>query len=165
MKPVRRSAARVLDRLIAGLDAVGQAVKFDNAPGVFMAVHVERIGSLGDLGPLFSIAHYFEQNGDLMRDPEMIFLRGTDGSYYPTYFRQDGIACAERFSVRLGDDGCLLVMTREQADEARFASIWMANIKAQQLGRDLPDATASHSSSRRRRRPGDATACLAGTRP
>lgn len=132
MRRVSRAAERVIDHLTAGLDATGQSAKFDNANGAFMAVHVEHVGTLGNLGPLFSVAHYYEQAGDLMRDPEMVFLRGADGSYYPTSFRQDCIAGGERFSVRLDDAGRVLVAAREQADQARFASTWMRNIEVQQ---------------------------------
>lgn len=134
MKAVSRAAARVLDRLTTGLDADGQATRIDNAPGSFMRVCVERIGSLGDMGPLFSIAHYHEQLGDLMADPEMIFLRGADGGYYPTYYKQDGLG-VERESVRV-DGGRVLVNQREQADQARFADGWMSSIEQQQFNND-----------------------------
>lgn len=130
MKHVNKIAARVLDALTVGLREAGDSTKFDAAPGAFMAVHVENIGDLDNLGPQFSVCHYYEQNGDLMRDPEMIFLRGADRNYYPVYFRQDGLG-VERFSVRR-ENGQTMVLVREQADEAVFAGTWMRNIKAQQ---------------------------------
>jgi len=39
-----------------------------------MAVHVEHIGSC-ELGPMFSVAHYYERNRDLIKDPDMVFIR------------------------------------------------------------------------------------------
>ncbi len=39
----------------------------------FMPLSVEDIGQSGDGNRLISICHYGEQNGDLMRDPEMVF--------------------------------------------------------------------------------------------
>jgi len=130
MKRVSKAAALVLDRLTYRLDADGQATRIDNAPGTFMRVCVERIGLLADLGPLFSVAHYYEQMGDAMADPEMIFLRGAEGSYYPTYFRQDSLGY-ERESVRM-DGESVLVNARVQADQAVFASGWLVNISQQQ---------------------------------
>ena len=130
MKAVSKAAATVLDKLTAGLDADGKAARIDNAHGTFMAICVERIGALGAMGPLFSVAHYFTQNGDLMADPEMIFLRGADGSYYATYFRQDSLGY-ERESVRM-DGESVLVSARVQADQAAFASGWLVNICQQQ---------------------------------
>jgi hypothetical protein len=43
------------------------------------------------LGPIFSLAHYYEQNGDLMRDPEMLFIQAEDGGYYPAEIWQDPV--------------------------------------------------------------------------
>ena len=72
----------VMDTLTAGM-SVSDHKKIDNAEGTFMALHVECIGQC-NLGPLFSLTHYYEQAGDLMRDPEMIFIRAEDGGYYPS---------------------------------------------------------------------------------
>lgn len=133
MKRVSKAAAQVLDRLTEGLANWGDHRKVDNAPGAFVPVSVENVGNLGNIGPLFSVTHYVEQQGDLMRDPEMIFLRGGDGSYYPTYYRNDFVG-AERFSVREDENGQIRVAPREQADQAVFAGTWMRNIKEQQFG-------------------------------
>ena len=124
MKPIRKAAKKVMDILTNGLTNIGDHVTFDNAKGSFMAVHVELI-DFGQLGPLFSVAHYYVQNSDLMRDPEMIFIRASNGNYYPTYFRQDPYI--EQFSVR-GER----FSPKMQADHADFAGIWMKNIKEQQ---------------------------------
>src|SRR5574337_350632 len=48
----------------------------------FLPLVIERLGSL------ISIAHYGEQNGDLMRDPEVCFRFG---SWEPLSFQQDYI--------------------------------------------------------------------------
>ena len=55
-----------------------------------MAVSIEIIGRSG-LGPLISVAHYYEQNSDLMRDPDVVFLIGADQHVYPVSFRQDNL--------------------------------------------------------------------------
>jgi hypothetical protein len=57
----------------------GLYLKTDNLP--YMELVIEAVGEPGPLGlPAISVAHYGEQNGDLMRDPEMCFeLRSGDG--------------------------------------------------------------------------------------
>ncbi len=60
----------------------GTSVKIENAP--YMALCVENIG----LGPrsqtALSVAHFGEQNGDLMCDPEMCFELELDEQPRPT---------------------------------------------------------------------------------
>lgn len=128
MKPLNVQAQKVMEALVDGLSETGHHKKINNAQGVFMAVSVECIG-LRALGSLFSVAHYYEQNGDLMRDPEMVFLRGLDGCFYPIYFRQDGGYGYDEDSADLEAGAVRPAM---QADHARFANRWMHNIKQQQ---------------------------------
>ena len=81
---------------------------------------------------MFSVAHYYKQCGDLMRDPEMTFLRSADGRYYPLSFQQDNLGIYQE-SVLFGADGNpAQVIPRLQRDHARFAGQWLDNIKAQQ---------------------------------
>lgn len=89
LRPVCKAGARVLDHVTAGL-SLGESRKIDNAPGSFMALCVECIGQT-KLGPVFSFAHYYEQNGDLCCDPDCTIL-GADGCWYPLTFEQGGIA-------------------------------------------------------------------------
>jgi len=65
MIKVNKQAKCVLDKLTQDLNEPGDHREIDNAPGAFMSVHVEHIGSCS-LGPMFSVAHYYEQNGDLI---------------------------------------------------------------------------------------------------
>jgi len=57
-----------LNHLLNGACAVRITV-----PG-YMPLSVEEIGSSGDGDRLVSLCHYGEQNGDLMRDPDIVFL-------------------------------------------------------------------------------------------
>jgi hypothetical protein len=54
-----------------------------------MALVIEATDESGPCGlPALSIAHYGEQNGDLMRDPEMCFELGmTDGPHLSAFTR------------------------------------------------------------------------------
>lgn len=128
MRAINAHAHRVLESLIAGLPSgqVGAAHRIDAKPGVYMAVSVERIAP-----DLYSVCHYGEQNGDLMRDPEMLFWQGPDRRFYPVYFRNDYLG-VEREAVEFEHGRPVRVRRREQADEAVFAGTWMRNIAEQQ---------------------------------
>ncbi len=96
---------------------------FDSKSG-FMPVHIERIGKWD-----YSIAHYGKQNGDLMRDPEVVF-HVDHGKIYPIYWRNDYVGL-EQFSAVLKND-IWEVKPKMQADHKNFANTWLKNIKEQQ---------------------------------
>ena len=51
------------------------AARIDNRP--FLPLCIEAVDESGPCGlPALSVAHYGEQNGDAMRDPEMLFELG-----------------------------------------------------------------------------------------
>ena len=131
MKAVNQQAEETLNILTAGLEQIGDNKNVDNAPGVFMSVTVEIIWK-SQAKMQISVAHYYEQNGDLMRDPEMVFLK-RDGKYYPFYFRMDGVYGREEESVVFDDTGDICkVRYPLQKQHAIFAGNWMENIKEQQ---------------------------------
>jgi len=76
LKVLSHAAAAVLDELTANLD-VGDSHKIDRGT-VYMSVHVECLHGSG-LGLLYSIAQYYEQNGDLLPDPDVVFVRAAAG--------------------------------------------------------------------------------------
>jgi len=56
----------------------GLYLKIENPP--YMALVIEATDESGPCGlPAISVCHYGEQNGDLMRDPEMCFELGQAG--------------------------------------------------------------------------------------
>jgi len=117
-----------MNLLTQGLVNPGDHRKIDDGGPGIMAVHVEHLG-ITKAGPIFSIAHYYRQTGDAMRDPDMTFVRGFDNRYYPCSFRQDGGYPVYQVSWHVRDERCNLAM---QADHVRFANTWMKNIKEQQ---------------------------------
>lgn len=125
LKVVCKNAAAVLDTLTEGLD-VGASRKVDRGLG-FMPVHVECLHRSG-LGPLFSVAHYYEQNGDLVPDPDVVFVRAADG-WSPISFQN---SLAYRVAVHFHEDGTIEVDEKEQSDLASFCNHWMRNIQEQQ---------------------------------
>ena len=135
-------ATKVLNLLVAGLDENNRAKKIDNAPGSFMAVHIEFLGhDAANGGDQFSVAHYYEQNGDLMRDPDVVFIRQVNEQasseadrfiFMPISFQQDNLGIYNEFFTY--DEGGKIqgVRTRMQRDCVSFCSVWLRNIKHQQ---------------------------------
>lgn len=62
----------------------GLSLRIDNEP--WMALHIEVISHPADGPPVISVAHYFTQNGDACKDPEMTFSVSIafDGTHYYT---------------------------------------------------------------------------------
>jgi hypothetical protein len=110
--------------------SVGSYKKIDNAEDVFMALHVECIG-VCNLGHIFSLAHYYKQHGDLMRDPEMLFIQAEDGGYYPAEIWQDAVN-SHSVGVLIEDGKAVSIDETEQADMTVFAEVWLKNIRVQQ---------------------------------
>lgn len=130
MKALSKRAQKTFEKLIAGLEKSGDHRKIDNTNGAFMAVHVDRL-AVTPFGPCFSVEHNFTQRGDLMSDPRMDFLKGSDGRVYPLSFQKDSTGTYQR-PVTILEDGRVSVAARQQRDITTFAGQWMQNIKQQQ---------------------------------
>jgi hypothetical protein len=115
----------ILDELTANLD-VGDSRKVDRGLG-FMPVHVECLYRSG-FGLIYSIAHYYEQNGDLVPDPDCVLVRAAVG-WSPVSFQN---SIAYRVAVHFHEDGTIEVDEKEQADLVSFCNVWMSNIQEQQ---------------------------------
>ena len=106
----------------------GLYLKIDNAP--FMQLVIEGMDESGPTGlPAISVAHYGEQNGDAMRDPEMLFEVSRWGSLNPFYWRND-CAGVEQWSRFIKDDHyCFHPQLHEQHEA--FAKLWDKNLRSQ----------------------------------
>jgi hypothetical protein len=105
------------------------SLKIENLP--YMALVIEAIGSGPMSLPALSVVHYSEQNGDLMRDPEMCFELGFGGGPHlnPWYYRNDYVA-VEQFSRNIVRDHYVhLIQLHEQ--HVRFAKSWDNNLRLQ----------------------------------
>jgi len=81
--------------------------------------------------PAISGAHYGEQNGDLMRDPEMVFEAeesAEEMNLVPYYWRND-YAGIEQYSAFTKDGRTLLNATLRR-EHTSFAGMWDANLRA-----------------------------------
>lgn len=117
--------------------------KIDNSDGVFMPVVVEILSrhfhdQLGRF-EYVSIAHYGEQNGDLMADPEMTFCLWTpegesEGYAFPMTYKNDFAYNYEDQGLEI--DGETLMPKRYSkekiAEYIDFCDMWMNNIREQQ---------------------------------
>lgn len=127
MKAISKQAKKVIDVLTANCENLGDHDRFVTTP--HMDVVVEHIGQC-NLGAMYSIAHYLnEQNGDLMRDPEMRFIKGGDGKYYPYYYRLDGLGIEQETVTWDREGNVKKVYIKSQEGQATFANEWMRNIK------------------------------------
>lgn len=128
VNPVPKTIALVLERLCQFVVNPGDSVKIDNAPDVYMALRVSFVAKI-EQGQVYCIAHYVEQNGDLVPDPSMELLRVEDSSWYPL-----------AFSTQYGRGECLLIVDtgRPKVDEFLYAKqidllrLWMRNVVEQQ---------------------------------
>ena len=119
-----------LNQLLNGARAVRITV-----PG-YMPLSVEEIGSSGDGYRLLSLCHYGEQNGDLMRDPDIVFLfhNVPDGmAAEPVSFRNDYLGLSQEV-YRYDETGRRThVLSSLKQELKEFAESWFANLKDQEF--------------------------------
>ena len=110
----------------------GFHIHIDNPP--WMPLDIEDIGTPGPHGLVaISVAHYGQQNGDTMRDPEMLFeLRrtGRDMELFPYYWRNDYLGIEQHSSFH-DDAGKLVTLPALKQRHEEFARIWDNNLRAQ----------------------------------
>ena len=133
MKALSKRAEAVFRAAMAECSISGSC-KLNLRPGTFMALCVERIGQVnysGAVYPMWSFAHYGEQNGDLMRDPDVVMMDSGAAGLYPMSFRNDYLG-VDNESLVYEDgkaSGCRLKM---QGSITSFCVTWAGNLKDQQ---------------------------------
>jgi len=102
-------------------------------PG-YLPLSVEEIGFSGDGYRLVSLCHYGEQNGNLMRDPDIVFLFHNlpDGmAAEPVSFRNDYLGIVQEV-YRYDEAGRRThVLPSLKPELKEFAESWFANLKDQ----------------------------------
>ncbi|WP_353070995.1 DUF6908 domain-containing protein [Tunturiibacter gelidoferens] len=109
---------------------LGLYLKIDNPP--YMELVIEAMDESGPMGPpTLSVAHYGEQNGDLMRDPEMCFELGlTGGAHLDAFYWRNDYVAVEQWSRNIVRDRYVhLIELLEQ--HQRFAATWDINLRLQ----------------------------------
>ena len=90
-----------------------------------------QVGGSSNSGlPMVSVAHYYSQNGDAMRDPEMVFEVDGAGQFHPVSFQQDNLGLYHE-AVFVDDAGRVMVRPRLVKHLASFARVWDKNLKEQ----------------------------------
>ncbi len=120
--------AKLLDELLAGARAVRITV-----PG-YLPLSVEEIGTSGDGHRLVSLCQYGEQNGDLMRDCDLVFLVTdlSDGAAAePVSFRNDYLGLSQEV-YRYDETGRRThVVSSLKQDLKEFARAWFVTLREQ----------------------------------
>ena len=133
MKSLSKHAEAVFRAAMARCGEAGHC-KIDGRPGTFMALCVERIGTVdyyGAIFPLWSFAHYGEQNGDAMRDPDVVMMDGDKLGLYPVSFRNDYLG-VDNESLVYEDGRVTGHRPKMQASITSFCATWARNLKDQQ---------------------------------
>ena len=125
-----RTVALIL--MDAGELQPGFHLHIDNPP--WMPLDIEDIETSGPNGlPTISVAHYGKQNGDPMRDPEMLFEVRRDGGetvLSPYYWRNDYLGI-EQYSSYRDDQQKLFTLAGLKQQHEQFARLWDKNLRAQ----------------------------------
>jgi hypothetical protein len=140
MKKLNQQATRIFCQL---LDKMGIETYIRLTSDDFMPLVMEQIGELIQtpygIGQCYSLSHSYEQNGDLMRDPEMVFIvvdnRKETKDYhligvYPQMYQQDNLGLYEE-SVCIENNTVTTYKSMWQAGHCSFANQWLQNIKQQ----------------------------------
>lgn len=137
MKSLNSKATQIIQKLYGSMsdpkyrqDEDGNYAKIQNSPAL-MPVVVEKVGHLTGYGEIISIAHYGEQNGDLMADPEMTFTI-VGGEYYPISFKNDYVGIYQEVFDYNEEGEPSAIDIKLQSDLTSFANTWMISIKEQQ---------------------------------
>ncbi|WHZ29329.1 MAG: hypothetical protein OJF51_004131 [Nitrospira sp.] len=100
----------------------------------YMPLSVEKIGVSQDGHRLVSLCQYGEQNGDLMRDCDVVFMVTNllgDAAAEPVSFRKDYLGLSQEV-YRYDKTGRRThVVPRLKQDLTAFAESWFANLRGQ----------------------------------
>ncbi len=135
MKELNKTATKIF-RDVLSVTKDGY-LKLNNGGACIMPAIFEKINSnvmFGKtVGDIWSVAHYFEQHGDLCKDPEMTFWV-SDLMIIPMSFEMNGTVL-ERYeeSVKIEDQKFKGYKPKQQKDHTVFANQWLKNIYEQQL--------------------------------
>lgn len=125
---IYRDFATHLDQLLDGHSAVRITVSG------YMPLSVEEIGIDGEGHRLVSLCHYGEQNGDLMRDPDIVFMfqDTPSGSIAESVSFKNDYLGLDQEVYRYDDTGTRTHLDTTLKSQLReFAQIWLANLNEQ----------------------------------
>jgi hypothetical protein len=136
MTPLNETATGIFNQLLEKLKGHEHIKLLSDG---YMALSFEIIGRLNTTfgsGNAYSLMHYFTQNGDLMRDPEMCFLDLPEEpgnlftGVYVYCYQLDNMGIYQESFV-FGPNGMLEINVGLQQQHADFAIGWLTNIQQQ----------------------------------
>ena len=137
MKSLNKTASRIFAKLITQM---GQAdyLKLDRGGSAIMPLSIEKlvpeVDFAGTNATIYSLSHYFEQNGDLVPDPDMTFavidqIKEAKGLLIIPLTFQNSIYYTEAIFLKADS---WQIHPKQQAYLADFANNWLKNIQWQQ---------------------------------
>lgn len=130
MYALKKEAQAIFMRIIEEVEKNDGWVKFKNNTS-FMPLSAEFLYS-NSTGKIFSLAHYGELNGDLMKDPDMTFIVYPSGLIYPYEYQNDYLGKYQK-CIEFGDSGNIITTSQNLCKSmTEFANIWLLNISEQQ---------------------------------
>jgi hypothetical protein len=108
----------------------GLHLHIDNQP--YTSLVIEALDESGPMGlPALSVAHYGEQNGDLMRDPEMCFELGLAwGAHLSAFYYRNDYLGIEQWSRDVVEGNYIHLIGLHKQHEL-FAKTWDNNLRLQ----------------------------------
>ena len=140
MKQLNEKATRIFCRLLKKLNGQQLIKLFSEG---FMPLSMERLEenilTPDGVGTTYSLCHYYTLNGDLMRDPEMVFIvvdnrkeeKDIEAIHiYPQLYQLDSLGLYEE-SIRIDNGQIKSFIKTWQAGHCAFANQWLCNIQMQ----------------------------------
>ena len=108
----------------------GLSLRIENPP--YLPLCIEATDESGPCGfPAISVAHYGEQNGDLMRDPEMMFeLEAAAEAHLNSFYWRNDYVGIEQWS-RFITDGRYVCHSELHRQQEEFAKQWDMNLRSE----------------------------------
>lgn len=126
-----KSDAATLDALVEGLadpaaSDESSSRRLGEEDGGHMPLSIERLWT-----NMYSLTHYYKQNGDMMRDPDVVLFRDERGRWFPVTFRRDGGVPVYTVALEMDATGITGVYRRRYASVRDFVRLWLRNLRAQ----------------------------------
>jgi hypothetical protein len=140
MKKINEQATKIFCRLLKKLNGRQhlQLVSDEYMPLILERLEEDILTPWG-VATAYSVAHYYDQNGDRMRDPEMVFIVVDNRTeekdmqaigIYPQTFQQDNLGLYEE-SARIENGELTKYIKVWQDAHTSFANTWLKNIRQQ----------------------------------
>jgi len=100
-----------------------------------MSVHINKIMTICGY-TIYSVSHWYLQEGDVMQDPEMLFWNDLNDKelFYAGLYRHDALGIYQEsiYVIHVNNLPEIRFWWRMQAEHTRFANEWLKTIVEQQ---------------------------------